>query len=158
MSATSRPDDDHVCQREPVHAQRRAWQLHGATFIDGGAQWRPTIEVQGPLRSSTWWLAHAHGFLVDDQDEQPVGVVEDVHFDHDDGPTALVVTQGWGHRWLVIPTDAITEIAPAERRLTVVRAVTSDRWPQAGEHQRPSLSRPLHGALRVVRRLALGRR
>jgi hypothetical protein len=126
---------------------------------DRSGRRQPTTQVQGPTGSPAWWLANAHGFLVDDQAEQPIGVVDDVLLDHDGKhPRALVVVQGWGRRWLVVPLHAVTKIAPAERRLTVARPPDPDRWPQVGRQQPSWLPQRLRSALRVVRRLIPGRR
>jgi hypothetical protein len=141
----------------PAQARQQVWRLRGATFVDAGIRWQPTIPVQGPLCPPAWWLAQTHGFLVDDQADQPVGVVEEVHVDDTKRPCALVAVQGWGRRWLVISIDAVTQIAPAERRLTVARPPTPDpRW-RSGDHRPAWLSRRLRGVLRVLRRLALWR-
>lgn len=126
---------------------------------DRGGQQQPTTDVQGPPGSPAWWLANCHGFLVDDEAEQPIGVVDDVLLDHvGKGPCALVVVQGWGGRWLIVPVDAVTKIVPAERRLTVVRPTDPNGWPQIGRHQPAWLARRLRGALRVVCRLVPGGR
>ncbi|HZD38751.1 MAG TPA: PRC-barrel domain-containing protein, partial [Actinomycetes bacterium] len=78
--------------------------------------------------SPAWWLTQPHQFLVDDDAQQPVGVVDDVEAQPDTGaPHELVVVQGWGRRRVVIPIDAVAEIMPAERRL-IVRRSTQQRW------------------------------
>jgi hypothetical protein len=125
---------------------------------DHGGQKQPTTEVKGPPGSPAWWLANCHGFLVDDEAEQPIGVVDDVLLNHvGKHPCALVVVQGWGRRWLIVPVDAVTKITPAERRLTVVRSTGLDGWPQLGRHQPAWPTRRLRGALRALRRLISGR-
>ena len=77
--------------------------------------------MDGPGGRPSWWLANSLGFLVDDDGGQPVGVVEEIQMDFEGHPRALVVVQGWGRRSIVIPIEAIVEIAPTDRRLTVVR-------------------------------------
>jgi hypothetical protein len=120
---------------------------------------RQPTHIHQPPGSPAWWLANAHGFLVDDQHEQPIGVVDDVLLDRTGKhPRALVVVLGWGRRRLVVPVDAVTEIAPAQRRLTVARPPDPDGWPQLGARQPPWPLQRLHGALWVLRRLLPGRR
>jgi hypothetical protein len=98
------------------------WRLHAARFTDGGRQWQAVLEVDAPGGRPSWWLANSLGFLVDDDAEQPVGVVDDIQMDPDtQHPRALIVVQGWGRSRIVIPIDAVVEIAPDERRLTVLR-------------------------------------
>jgi hypothetical protein len=85
-------------------------------------------------------------------------VVEDVRLDRDaEHPRALVVVVGWGRRWLVIPTDAVVEIAPAERRLTV-RQPIPEHWLEGGHRplRRPGKRRGVHGVLKVLRRVLRG--
>ncbi len=89
---------------------------------------QPGGEGEQAIGSPGWWLTQAPQFLVDDDAHQPVGVVDDVHTHPDTGlPHELVVVQGWGRRWVVIPIDAVAEITPADRRLNVRRS-TQQRW------------------------------
>jgi hypothetical protein len=109
-------------------------------------QERPDVEAEQAVGSPAWWLMQAPQFLVDDDAQQPVGVVDDVQTHPDTGlPHNLVVVQGWGRRWVVIPIDAVVEIMPADRRL-IVRRSTEQRWQK---HDR----RRTRGILRFVGRL-----
>ena len=93
--------------------------------------------------SPAWWLTHPHQFLVDDDAQRPIGVVDDVKAHPDTGsPHELVVVQGWGRRRVVIPIDAVAEIMPADRRL-VVRRSTRQRWRRLERRQRGGLAAPL---------------
>jgi len=158
MSAMLVPDGP-ASPREPVRTQRRRWRLGSAMRTGRGGRRQPTTDVQGPPGSPAWWLANAHGFLVDDQADHPIGVVDDVLLDHaGKHPRALVVVQGWGRRWLVVPVHAVTKIAPAERRLTVARPPDPEGWPQIDTFKPPWPLRRLRDALGVARRLVPGRR
>jgi uncharacterized protein YaiE (UPF0345 family) len=118
MHATSRPDD----RSRP---RARGWQ-----------EW-PTDEAERVVGSPAWWLTQPHQFLVDDDAQQPVGVVDDVEVQPDTGaPHELVVVQGWGRRRVVIPIDAVAEIMPAERRL-IVRRSTQQRWRRLDRRRAP---------------------
>jgi hypothetical protein len=91
---------------------------------------RQTAEAAQAIGSPVWWLTHAAQFLVDDDAQQPIGVLDEVQTHPDTGlPHELVVVQGWGRRWVIIPIDAVAEILPADRRLTVRRS-TQQRWRQ----------------------------
>lgn len=91
-------------------------------------QAQPGGEGEQAISSPGWWLTQAPQFLVDDDDDQPVGVVDEVRTHPDTGlPHELVVVQGWGRRWVVIPIDAVVEITTADRRL-IVRRSTEQRW------------------------------
>jgi hypothetical protein len=89
---------------------------------------RPVVEAEQTVGSPGWWLTQAPQFLVDDDAQQPVGVLDDVRAHPDTGlPHELVVVQGWGRQWVVIPIDAVAGIVPAERRL-IVRRSTQGHW------------------------------
>jgi hypothetical protein len=108
-------------------------------------QERPTVEAEQAVGSPAWWLTQAPQFLVDDDANQGIGVLDDVQTHPDTGlPHKLVVVQGWGRRWVVIPIDAVAEIIPADRRL-IVRRSTQQRW---RTHDR----RRTGGALRFFRK------
>jgi hypothetical protein len=86
------------------------------------------VEAEQAVGSPAWWLTQAPQFLVDDDAQQPVGVLDDIQTHPNTGlPHKLVVVQGWGRRWVAIPIDAVAEIMPADRRL-IVRRSTQQRW------------------------------
>lgn len=89
---------------------------------------QPAGEGEQAIGSPGWWLTQAPQLLVDDDAGQPVGVVDEVHTHPETGlPHELVVVQGWGRRWVVIPIDAVAEITFVDRRL-IVRRSTHQRW------------------------------
>lgn len=94
-----------------------------------GGPWRVQVQVHaGPARlSAGYWLAHSHGFLVDEVSGRAVGVVEDVVSGEGSAlPEGLVVAAGWnGRHRLLVSVDAVVEIVPADHRLVVERPAGS---------------------------------
>ncbi|MGH3319816.1 MAG: PRC-barrel domain-containing protein [Streptosporangiaceae bacterium] len=92
-----------------------------ATVVEDGRAWHVTGPFEVDAYSPGRRLAASHGFLVDDEADRPVGVVDDVLVNEDDGSAiALVVVCGWsGRRRLAVPVDDVVTILPGKRRLVV---------------------------------------
>jgi uncharacterized protein YrrD len=71
-----------------------------------------------------YWLGHCHGFLVDSESGEGVGVVDDVELaPGSDRAVVLVVASGWfGRRVRRIAVADVQAIIPSERRLIVTDA------------------------------------
>jgi sporulation protein YlmC with PRC-barrel domain len=68
-----------------------------------------------------YWLANCHDFLVDSEEGEEIGVVDDVELRHGSGdPVALVVACGWfGRHVCLIPVEHVQAVIPGERRVIV---------------------------------------
>jgi sporulation protein YlmC with PRC-barrel domain len=85
---------------------------------------RPSFEYTGMLEVSLdleYWLANCHDFLVDSEDGEEIGVVDDVELEHGSGhPVALLVACGWfGRHVRPIPVEHVRAIFPGEMRVVV---------------------------------------
>jgi hypothetical protein len=66
-------------------------------------------------------LSLAYDFLVDGPAGEAIGVVDDIEFDAEGRPVALLVACGWrGHRVHRVPVGDVAEIHADERRLVLV--------------------------------------
>jgi sporulation protein YlmC with PRC-barrel domain len=68
-----------------------------------------------------YWLANCHDFLVDSEEGEEIGVVDDVELEQDSGhPIALIVACGWfGRKVSPIPVENVRAIIPDEKRVVV---------------------------------------
>jgi hypothetical protein len=111
------------------------------------------VAEAGPgLPSPAEVLTGCLGFLVDDDFDRPLGVVDDVV--KEQSTLTLLVSQGWGGRRIAIPMADVVEISPQWRRL-VVRSRAGHPWPECQPSGRSS------GMMRValsLRRWIEGRR
>jgi sporulation protein YlmC with PRC-barrel domain len=100
----------------------------------GGREWLVEVEVHlpGMYLDPEHWLRTCHGFLVDSESGEDVGVVDDVQLASGSGhAVGLVVATGWsGRHARSIAAADVQAIVPSERRL-VVRD-TATRSPAAG--------------------------
>jgi hypothetical protein len=113
MAALFRPR--LTAQRRPV-----AMGLDSDTFTDGRRRWRWVVDVQPALPTPTDLLTNCRDFLVDDDCDRTIGVVEDViTYLHRPVAAWLLVVTGWGRHRIMLPVDEVIAIAPAERRLVI---------------------------------------
>jgi len=81
-----------------------------------------------PRRSSfgvDYWLRRCDGFGVDSAGGR-LGVVKEIRYGPTSEPELLVVRTGrLGRRRVLVPTDAVVEILPEERRLVVASGGTA---------------------------------
>jgi hypothetical protein len=100
----------------------------------GGREWLVEVEVHLPGMNldPEHWLRTCHGFLVDSESGESVGVVDEVQLAPDsDHAVALAVATGWSGRHVrTITTADVQAIVPTERRLVVKD--TAARSPAAG--------------------------
>lgn len=90
---------------------------------DGDRRW--LIELKVDLHEMNldgeYWLCNCHGFLVDSEAGEEIGVVDDVEVEQGSGQAvALVVASGWFGRHLrTIAVADVQAIIPSEERLVV---------------------------------------
>ena len=83
------------------------------------------IELEVDLRGTNLdpedWLSNCHGFLVDSESGEEIGVVDDVELEPGSGRAAsLVVASGWfGRHVQTIAVADVQTIVPCEERLVV---------------------------------------
>jgi sporulation protein YlmC with PRC-barrel domain len=89
----------------------------------GEREWVVEVEVDLPGMNldPEHWLRTCHGFLVDSESGESVGVVDNVQLAQDSKHAiALAVATGWSGRHMrTIATADVQAIVPSERRLIV---------------------------------------
>jgi hypothetical protein len=79
------------------------------------------VDLRGVRLDPEYWLSNCHGFLVDSEGDEEIGVVDDVELEQDSGrAAAIVVASGWfGRRRRRIPVADVRAIFPSQERLVV---------------------------------------
>ena len=137
--AATRLDDDALPRLEasregPV---RLVAEVPGVSAGERARRWRVEVEVEVNLEGVNldpeYWLRHCHGFLVDSETGENLGVVDDVELAPDsERAIALVVALGWfGRRTKTIAVADVQAIVPSQRRL-IVRDLTRAFDPEPG--------------------------
>lgn len=110
-------------QRSPSEPLRVVAETSGPPGREPERRWLVEVEVDlgGVNLDAEYWLSHCHGFLVDSESGEGVGVVDDVELGSgSDRVVALVVASGWfGRHVRTIAVADVQAIVPNERRLVV---------------------------------------
>jgi uncharacterized protein YrrD len=79
------------------------------------------VDLEGVNLDPEYWLRHCHGFLVDSESGEGVGLVDDVEVaPGSDHAAALIVAAGrFGRHVQTIDVADVRAIVPSERRLIV---------------------------------------
>ncbi len=104
-------------------------RLRSAPQWHAGAWWRWVADLEEALPDPGEVLAACHSFLVDDDCDRPVGVVEDVILDAQlSAPVRLLVAPGPRDQRMSIGIHEVLEVVPGSRRI-VVRCRNGHRPP-----------------------------
>jgi hypothetical protein len=82
------------------------------------------VDLRGVNLDAEYWLNHCHGFLVDSESGEGVGVVDDVELaSGSDRAVVLIVVSGrFGRHIRRTAVADVQAIVPSERRLVVTDA------------------------------------
>lgn len=128
----------HVVFRVSTHADNRALpqvetrpsgslrlvaEASGLSGTETG-RWLVEVDLGGVNLDPEYWLRRCHGFLVDSESSEGVGVVDDVELaSGSNRAVGLVVASGWFGRHLqTLAVEDLQAIEPSERRLVVKSA------------------------------------